>query len=348
MLRRFSVTLPSTDQRDTARVPPQDKYGTEFLFFIISTIVPLAYTEIAGSTSITRVIIGLVFALIPVVLACHFIWTWLKDKKVDRRIAFAVVVFAGGSYLFLCARSVRTYRLDTLAAVTSGLVAHVISAPNIYILDQPVSIANSSKERVVLQAIQWRSNATINESGGGVRGAGWISNPFTAQTLEGGGDGMTTTSFPRGISFQTPQIRCSDMTLRVTFSLANNSEYRTTKDFRFVTKGSFPNDLYWVTESLNRFGSFCETVAGTHQLRLIENQTFMNETVPLDGFHYRKCRFENVTFVWNGTGPSIMESNIFGKVRLKTSDYRITNTLALLQGMGVFKQNVEVHLDTTE
>lgn len=42
------------------------------------------------------------------------------------------------------------------------------------------------------------------------------------------------------------------------------------------------------------------------KVKQILNQRYLNITVPLDGFEYVNCTFENVTFVYEGKGPSGM------------------------------------------
>jgi hypothetical protein len=42
------------------------------------------------------------------------------------------------------------------------------------------------------------------------------------------------------------------------------------------------------------------------KVKQIVNQHYLNITVPLDGFEYVNCKFENVTFVYEGKGPSGM------------------------------------------
>jgi hypothetical protein len=76
---------------------------------------------------------------------------------------------------------------------------------------------------------------------------------------------------------------------------------------------------------------------------LVENRTFSNERVPLDGRIYRNYRFENVTFVYNGTqGIEITYSNIVGRYRIASDNPAVEGTIAWLAGLGALSSQFEI------
>lgn len=46
-------------------------------------------------------------------------------------------------------------------------------------------------------------------------------------------------------------------------------------------------------------------------LKRIYHQTFINETIPLDGYSYIDSTFDNVTFEYDGTGPVSIDNGHF-------------------------------------
>ena len=65
--------------------------------------------------------------------------------------------------------------------------------------------------------------------------------------------------------------------------------------------------------------------------KLVSGKRFVNEAITLDGFHYTGCRFENVTFHFNGiTAPTITNSQIGGRTRFKSENPAIESTLIFL------------------
>jgi hypothetical protein len=50
-------------------------------------------------------------------------------------------------------------------------------------------------------------------------------------------------------------------------------------------------------------------------LQLVSNQSFRNEIIPLDGYHYDHCKFSNVTFFYRGEKPFKFTNNeLFGGI----------------------------------
>jgi len=78
---------------------------------------------------------------------------------------------------------------------------------------------------------------------------------------------------------------------------------------------------------------------------LVEKKRFANERVPLDGYIYRDCTFENVTFVYNGTrGVELSGNRLVGKQRIASDNPSIDITILLLRGLGGLSETFEVRL----
>jgi hypothetical protein len=76
---------------------------------------------------------------------------------------------------------------------------------------------------------------------------------------------------------------------------------------------------------------------GSLQIKEILNQTFKNQEVPLDGYQYISCIFENVTIVYNNgvTGGFDPSCRWTGSVGFKSREARIQQTLILLQSLKI-------------
>jgi len=63
---------------------------------------------------------------------------------------------------------------------------------------------------------------------------------------------------------------------------------------------------------------------------------FKNQTVPLDGLEYVECIFENVTFEYEGKGPTrFTNSKIIGQqTRIHTHNPVVAQTMTLVTGLG--------------
>ena len=70
----------------------------------------------------------------------------------------------------------------------------------------------------------------------------------------------------------------------------------------------------------------------------IEDKTFQNTRVPLDGHSYRHCHFINVTFVYNGIGGTELISNKVDGYTFASDDPKVNNTLAVLKGLGLLSR----------
>ena len=65
--------------------------------------------------------------------------------------------------------------------------------------------------------------------------------------------------------------------------------------------------------------------------RRIEYETFLNQTIELDGIAYTGCTFTNVTFVYNG-GAMLFENNILNGVNSARSDLREIDNFVIFLG----------------
>jgi hypothetical protein len=75
---------------------------------------------------------------------------------------------------------------------------------------------------------------------------------------------------------------------------------------------------------------------------VVAHKTFMNERIPLDGYIYSDCTFENVTFVYNGTRPTNFTGNrIVGRFRYATDNPSIDGAMAMLRGLGLLSNAVD-------
>jgi|SRR5215469_3987800 len=67
----------------------------------------------------------------------------------------------------------------------------------------------------------------------------------------------------------------------------------------------------------------------------VVSKTFESQSVLLDGMSYRYCKFNNVTFIWNGTAPFQFDHNIVtGNYGYYTDNMAILVTAALLAATG--------------
>lgn len=65
-------------------------------------------------------------------------------------------------------------------------------------------------------------------------------------------------------------------------------------------------------------------------LQRVWGQTFKNQTVALDGFHYLHCTFDNVTFLYEGTASMGMtEVKFFGEIALGSTNESIKTVIRL-------------------
>ncbi|MGA2978282.1 MAG: hypothetical protein ABSD76_01705 [Terriglobales bacterium] len=68
-------------------------------------------------------------------------------------------------------------------------------------------------------------------------------------------------------------------------------------------------------------------------LEAVYGRQFSNEKVVLDGRNYIDCKFDNVTFRWDGRPWAMMNGAITGKKRLETFDGKIVDTVDVLKAL---------------
>jgi hypothetical protein len=73
-----------------------------------------------------------------------------------------------------------------------------------------------------------------------------------------------------------------------------------------------------------------------NNLTEVEDKSFFSQEVPLDGYSYRHCEFNNVTLVYNGSPFRITDSKI-GRIHLYSKDKAIRQTFVLLNDFGMLK-----------
>jgi hypothetical protein len=69
----------------------------------------------------------------------------------------------------------------------------------------------------------------------------------------------------------------------------------------------------------------------------IHDAIFMNEEVKLDNHSYKHCKFYNVTFLYDGTGPVYLEDNEIHGMWLKSDSKEIKSVYYMLAKMGFLK-----------
>lgn len=69
-------------------------------------------------------------------------------------------------------------------------------------------------------------------------------------------------------------------------------------------------------------------------LTLVEDRTFYNTTVPVDGYSYHHDTFDHVTFIYNGIGKYEFINNNLGSFTLSSHNPQILQELYFLSGFG--------------
>jgi hypothetical protein len=78
------------------------------------------------------------------------------------------------------------------------------------------------------------------------------------------------------------------------------------------------------------------------------NQTFENKEVLLDGHSYTRCKFANVTFVYNGTTPIQFTNNqIQGTIRHRSDNQAVEGTIVLMKGFDLLKDGVPLNFSNS-
>ena len=73
----------------------------------------------------------------------------------------------------------------------------------------------------------------------------------------------------------------------------------------------------------------------------VRNRKFNKETVPVDGYGYEHCSFEDVTFDWNGTAPfKFQYCSFLGRPNINTRSDTVTTTIILLKALQILREDV--------
>lgn len=79
---------------------------------------------------------------------------------------------------------------------------------------------------------------------------------------------------------------------------------------------------------------------------VVSDKTFRNEEVVLDGREFRRCTFENVTYVFTGRqGFGIAGCNFNGSRIFKTTNPTVLATVLLLKGLGILAPDIPFYSD---
>ena len=71
-------------------------------------------------------------------------------------------------------------------------------------------------------------------------------------------------------------------------------------------------------------------------LRVISDQTFEDQDVPLDGHIYENCTFKNICFMYDGGAYGIHNSTIKGNWKVCVKESTLKNYMALLEATYAF------------
>jgi hypothetical protein len=113
---------------------------------------------------------------------------------------------------------------------------------------------------------------------------------------------------------------------------------------------------YWIFGAVVGFaaGAWLDSIfgpthkwRGTKELKLIRNRRFANEQVPVDGYKYFECTFQNCTLNYNGTTrPDISHCTFEGSMGFSSSNEGIEAAWLLLHALGATRdENKIIGLD---
>jgi hypothetical protein len=89
--------------------------------------------------------------------------------------------------------------------------------------------------------------------------------------------------------------------------------------------------VVWVADISVRAGLF------TPAIHEIHDQVFHNVAVPLDGYGYYHCKFYNVTFVINGTGPvAFVDNDLYG-YWVESDNSNVQRAILIMNGLGFIR-----------
>ncbi len=76
-------------------------------------------------------------------------------------------------------------------------------------------------------------------------------------------------------------------------------------------------------------------------LRIVSDQTFKDQDVPLDGYIYQRCKFINVCFLYDGSSYEIQNSTVTNNWKVCVKDQRLSNYSDLMDGLKMFSPKIE-------
>jgi hypothetical protein len=74
----------------------------------------------------------------------------------------------------------------------------------------------------------------------------------------------------------------------------------------------------------------------------VRGRTFRNEKVLLDGYKYTDCVFENVTFVYGGTGATELSHSTMKGFAFQPGSPAVGSTVKILGGLGMLREGIPV------
>lgn len=92
--------------------------------------------------------------------------------------------------------------------------------------------------------------------------------------------------------------------------------------------GPNPDVLYY---------AFPELDWPVHKLKVVRDKSFVNATLPLDGYVYINCSFANVTFQYDGTDLTggWVDARKLDGIRIQTNEAHLMTLIALIQSSGL-------------
>jgi len=109
---------------------------------------------------------------------------------------------------------------------------------------------------------------------------------------------------------------------------------------KILAKGNGVVPLMMLFVMLILFAAYIVTLTGvfSSHLTLVEDRTFVHDRVELGGYHYKHCRFVQVTFVLDGQGSALLEDSIVeGPVTFTTDTVQAKSVLERLNMFGALR-----------
>ena len=80
-----------------------------------------------------------------------------------------------------------------------------------------------------------------------------------------------------------------------------------------------------------------------YKFEIIEDKTFRNEVVVLDGKRFINCNFYNITFEYNGNAPVQMIDVKIGGINIKSENPSIQTMMKIFKELKVFDEKVNFY-----